>query len=152
MYTHLIVDPVEESGYGGKKSWFESLHVLNEQLDISLEEPHLGSTHEHHCLARTKFRSVHCHAQHNTAYCIYQIARMRKLLASFWRSDDTIMLHALLIACYVRSQTKTLILATIHENNCQISLDGFGETDIWRGSFLFRIDKGQPLYHILCCF
>ena len=90
VYTHLIVDPVEESGYGGKKSWFESLHVLNEQLDISLEEPHLGSTHEHHCLARTKFRSVHCHAQHNTAYCIYQIARMRKLLASFWRSDDNV--------------------------------------------------------------
>ncbi len=104
MHTHLIVDPVEESGYGGKKSWFESLHVLNEQLDISLEEPHLGSTHEHHCLARTKFRSVHSHAQRNAAYCIYQIARMRKLLASY--GDLMIMLHALLIAGYVGVKLK----------------------------------------------
>ena len=47
---YLVVDPVEESRHHGKQCGLQSLHVIRQQPNISLEEPNSGSTRVHDSL------------------------------------------------------------------------------------------------------
>ena len=42
--SHLIIDPVKESRHCRKHCGFQSLHVVRQQPDISLEDPNSAST------------------------------------------------------------------------------------------------------------
>lgn len=68
MPTHLIIHPVQESGYHREHSRFQCVEVIWEPTNISLEIANPGSLHEHHSLSE-RYRRETLTGHHNCSVC-----------------------------------------------------------------------------------